>query len=109
MTEKAFDTVVEDTVKHCVETLVVKGKEYRRNQDPLHNFNKGVEYSGQSREDVIWGMALKHFISVQDIKADIKEGKLPTIELLNEKYGDLINYLIIEKASIIDKISKVDR
>ncbi len=109
MTGEQFDNVVQSTVKHCVDTLVIKGKEYRRNDDPLHNFNIGASITGKSREDVIWGFALKHFISIQDIKNDINQGKLPKIEVIDEKYGDLINYLLIEKASIIDKINNNDR
>lgn len=109
MTSKEFDTLVEDTVNHCVETLVVKAKEYRRNDNPLHNFDVGVQQStnDETREDVIWGMARKHWISIQDIRNDIRDGKLPDTSLLNEKYGDMINYLILEKASIMDKINKL--
>lgn len=106
MKESEFDKVVRDTVNNCVETLVVKGKEYRRNNNPFHNFDKGVEITGLTREEVIWGFALKHYISIQDIKSDLKKGISPSLEMVNEKYGDLINYLLIEKASIVDKIIK---
>lgn len=106
MTRENFDAVVHSTVENCLKTLVVKGKEYQRNNNPLHNFDRGVEVSGftSTREQVIWGMALKHFISVQDIKEDLSKNILHSKELIDEKYGDLINYLLIEKASIIDKI-----
>lgn len=104
MKEFDFDETVKSTVESCLDTLTVKGVEYRRNGNPFHNFDKGSEVTGRSREDVIWGMALKHFISVQDIKYDMKSGVLPTKEVLDEKYGDLINYLLIEKASILEKI-----
>lgn len=104
-----FDQIVEDTVNQCVETLVVKAKEYRRNDNPFHNFDIGVQQStsNESREEVIWGMARKHWISIQDIRNDVKGGKLPPVEILDEKYGDMINYLILEKASIMDKINKL--
>lgn len=104
MKEFNFDEAVKSTVDTCLNTLVVKGREYRRNGNPFHNFDKGSEVTGRSREDVIWGMALKHFISVQDIKNDMKSNILPTKEVLDEKYGDLINYLLIEKASILERI-----
>ena len=38
------------------------------------------------------------------IAYDLVDDKLPTKELLDEKFGDNIIYLIIKKASIIDKI-----
>lgn len=102
--EQQFEDVVTDTLKQCQDTMLIKGREYRRNNNPFHNFDKGVEISGKSREEVIWGFALKHFISIQDIRSDLRDGKLPSEELLNEKYGDMINYLLIEKASIVARI-----
>lgn len=105
MTEKQFDDVIEETLNQSKQTLIIKGKEYRRNNNPLHNFDVGVSITGESREKVIWGFALKHFISITDIRNDIAQGKLPNIEVVDEKWGDLINYLLIEKASIIDKIN----
>lgn len=106
MTEKRFDHEVDNICNSIKEVLSIKAKEYRRNNNPLHNFDVGVYMSSykQSREEIIYGMALKHIISIADIRDDVKKGKLPSKELLDEKYGDAINYLILEKASIIDKI-----
>jgi len=106
MTEKRFDHEVDNICNSIKEVLSIKAKEYRRNNNPLHNFDVGVAMSNNvsSREEIIYGMALKHIISIQDIRNDVKNGKLPSTDLLNEKYGDAINYLILEKASIIDKI-----
>jgi len=108
MTEKRFDHEVSNVCDTIKEVLSIKAKEYRRNNNPLHNFDVGVAMSNgtSSREEIIYGMALKHIISIQDIRNDVKNGKLPSTDLLNEKYGDAINYLILEKASIIDKIEQ---
>ena len=35
---------------------------------------------------------------------DIEEGKLPTEKYVDEKIGDMINYLILQEASIKQKI-----
>lgn len=99
-----FDQVLEERLKKIRMSLLIKGKEYRRNNDPLHNFNRGAKLSGQSREKVLWGFALKHQISFLDILDDIDAGKFPTVETVDEKIGDLINYLILCEASIKDKI-----
>lgn len=106
MTGKRFDEIVNEQLENCSKTLVIKGREYRRNDNPMHNFDIGVQQStsDETREEVIWGMARKHWISIQDIRGDIKKGKLPTKEMLDEKFGDMINYLLLEKASIVDKI-----
>ena len=37
---------------------------------------------------------------------DIDAGKFPNIEAVDEKIGDLINYLILCEASIKDKIKE---
>ena len=103
-----FQEIVASMLNHCNNTLVVKAKEYSRNNDSLHNFNQGVKSSttGESREEIIWGMARKHWLSIIDIREDVKKDKLPAQELLSEKFGDMINYLLIEYASITEKIEE---
>ena len=104
MTEQQFDKTVTDTLEHIKNLLIVKGKEYRRNNNPFHNFEEGSKRTGLIREKVLDGMLLKHEISIADMTNDLIDGELPTKELLDEKFGDNIIYLIIKKASIIDKI-----
>jgi len=104
MDRSRFDEIVDATLEQVTEVLTVKSAEYSRNDDPLHNFNVGARKTGILREKVISGMALKHEISIDDIIDDIENGQLPTYEMLNEKFGDAINYLILKKASIIDRI-----
>ncbi len=110
MKSNEFNKVVQDQLDHIEKTLQTKGIEYSRNEDKLHNFNIGVQQSttGESREEVIWGMARKHWISIQDIRKDVKNLNYPTRYQLDEKFGDMINYLILEKASIIDKLNKIE-
>ena len=106
MTEKRFDEIVEEVCEQVKQTLLVKAKEYRRQNNPFHNFDVGSQRSGLIREKVLDGFLLKHEISIADITNDLVDGKLPTKELLDEKFGDNIIYLIIKKASIIDKIEQ---
>ena len=49
-----------------------------------------------------------HFLfkNIANITNDLVEGKLPTIKVLDEKFGDNVIYLIIKMASIIDKIEQ---
>ena len=106
MTENRFEQIVDETLNQIKETLIVKGKEYRRNNNPFHNFDEGSKRSGLIREKVLDGMLLKHEISIADITNDLAEGILPKIETIEEKFGDNLIYLILKKASIIDKIEK---
>ena len=48
-------------------------------------------------------MALKHLVSIDDIINDTKRDKYPTDDILDEKFGDMINYLILAKAVIIEE------
>jgi hypothetical protein len=106
MDSNQFDEVLESRLRAIKEVLVLKGKEYRRNEDPLHNFNRGASLSGQIREKVLWGFALKHYISFMDILDDIEKGNMPSKAIVEEKIGDLCCYLILAEASIKDRISK---
>jgi hypothetical protein len=104
MTEDQFDKLVTARLNLTRQTLIIKGKEYRRNNDPLHNFNVAAQLGNTTREKALWGFALKHYLSFMDILNDIEKNNLPTEELISEKIGDLINYLILCEASIKDKI-----
>jgi ATP-dependent RNA circularization protein (DNA/RNA ligase family) len=106
ITEKQFDEIVDKRLTAIKETLLVKGKEYRRDNDPLHNFRKGAAITNQSEEKVLWGFATKHLVSVMDMIEDIEEyGILPKEDMLEEKIGDMINYLILLEASFKESIN----
>ena len=106
MKPQDFKEIVEDTLTQAHNVLGVKAIEYVRNNDAMHNFNVGAKMTGQTREQVLYGFALKHHISINDMREDISQGKLPTKVMVDEKFGDAINYLILEKASILDRINK---
>lgn len=107
MTENRFNEIVEETLKYIKETLIIKGNEYVRNNNRFHNFEEGSKRTGLIREKVLDGMLLKHEISIADMTNDLVDGKLPKIETVEEKFGDNLIYLIIKKASIIDRIEKI--
>lgn len=104
MTEETFEKIVDDTLNKIRETLVIKGKEYRRNNNPFHNFDIGAQRSGLIREKVLDGFLLKHEISIADITNDLEKNILPSKAIVDEKFGDNIIYLILKKASILDRI-----
>lgn len=104
MTESRFEQIVDETLNQIQNVLIEKGKEYRRNNNPFHNFEEGSKRSGLIREKVLDGMLLKHEISIADITNDLVDGILPKIETVEEKFGDNLIYLILKKASIIDRI-----
>ena len=98
MTEERFAQIVDETLNQIKETLVVKGKEYRRNNNPFHNFDQGSRKKNIIREKVLDGFLLKHEISIDDMTEDIAKGKIPKLETVNEKFGDNLIYLILNNA-----------
>jgi hypothetical protein len=104
--ELDFDMEVQSTLEKIQQLLLVKGVEYRRNSDPFHNFEIGSQISGEIPEKVLQGFLLKHLVSYQDMLNDIEQGKLPKIELVEEKLLDIIVYMVIQKAQIINRIKK---
>ena len=104
MSKEFFLDVLTTTLESTKQTLGIKAMEYVRNDNAMHNFEVAGRIKGESRERSLYGMSIKHTVSIDDIRDDIDKGKLPTEEILNEKFGDAINYLILEKASVLHRI-----
>lgn len=106
MKTKDFEKIIEARLEAIKQTLVDKAKEYadNKNDNRLHNFDKGSKFTGKKREDVLLGFAMKHWISVTDILDKMDGGVLPDKTLLNEKLGDWIVYMFLLEASITDRI-----
>lgn len=105
MNSNDFDEIVKQRCKKIVNVLVEKAKEYASDKDRLHNFNKAAILSGQTREKALWGFALKHYVSFMDMLDKLEEkGEVPSEYMVNEKIGDLINYLILCEASLKHRI-----
>jgi|GEM_PF-2829192 len=104
MTELKFEILVEEILNRVKELLIVKGKEYRRNNNPLHNFEKGSNISGEHPAKILDGFLLKHYISYRDLLNDIMDGKLINKDLVKEKFGDIFTYLCLQQAIFVDYI-----
>ena len=100
--EIVFENTIKNTLESIKELLIVKGKEYRRKNNPYHNFEVGAEKTGKTRIEILRGFALKHSISIDDMIEDFENGTPPNVEKVNEKYNDLITYLLIEKSMMIE-------
>jgi hypothetical protein len=98
--QESFEKILNERIEKIKDTLIVKSKEYSRNNDKLHNFNVGASITGQKREEVLHGFLLKHLISYFDMIEDIKKGIYPKDKYLDEKIGDIIIYFILFEASV---------
>lgn len=105
MSNAKADAYIEEIISQIRSSLKAKAREYVRNNDRMHNFNEAGRIQNTIRENALDGMRIKHIISINDIRKDIEQDKMPSKKILDEKFGDVINYYILEKMSIMDKIN----
>jgi len=87
-----FDQVLKERLRKIEEILGKKAKEYAKNDDRYHNFNAAAQIGNTTPEKALLGMMMKHLVSVMDL---IEDTNSATFELIDEKCGDLICYIIL--------------
>lgn len=75
--------------------FIKKAKEYHKDGNAFHNFLSAAIVKKTSPEDALWGMSIKHLISLIDMVEGTTNGQKFTNKHIKEKTGDMINYLII--------------
>jgi hypothetical protein len=100
MSEERFKELVDEILNNVENLLLVKGIEYRRDNNPFHNFEKGSEITGQTPYRVLNGFLLKHLISYNDILNDIEKGVIPSQKIVDEKLQDIITYFVLQKVQL---------
>lgn len=96
MKYEKFERVIQDQVCRCLDTLVVKAKEYAT-EDRLHNFKVAAALHGCTPEKALAGMMAKHTVSVYDM---CNSGEVYNLDLWDEKITDSINYLLLLRAIV---------
>jgi hypothetical protein len=99
MTREEFTKKVEKRIDLIRQTLLTKHKEYAKDDNVFRNFDEaagGLSLHGSSSE-VLWSYMTKHLVSIKDIVAN---GKPAEAEVVSEKIGDVINYLILLEAML---------
>ena len=91
---KTFEQTLANRIEQIQVTLGEKAAQYQRGGNRYHNFDKGAALTGQTPEQVLWGMALKHVIALDDYIRDLPERDMSQ-EQWEEKIGDIIIYLIL--------------
>jgi len=100
---KDFNNLLEKRFEKTRETYSRKMNEYATDLDVFQSFKNGVGFSfHDTPEGVAWEYACKHFESIKTILSKLPN-KVPTDELLDEKIGDAINYLIILEGLIKER------
>ena len=99
MTNKEFQELLKKRLSSIKAVLGQKAKEYASDGDRLHNFKMAARIKGESPAQALWGMAMKHLVSVVDL---IEGNQEPTEAMVDEKIGDLVNYMILLEALFKD-------
>lgn len=109
MTIERFEELFEEVVADLGRRLTLKNAEYARGNDKLHNFKVAARVKGESPERALYGMEMKHRVSIMDMTDDLDRGKLPTKALIDEKFGDEIAYLILWKMLFLERLENEER
>ena len=95
MNAEDFDKIVAARMAWCRQTLCAKGDEYAREGDRLWNFKVAARKLNCHPAEALAGMMVKHTVSVDDIIDGLAKGVVPPKELVAEKIGDSIDYLLL--------------
>lgn len=101
MTLEEFNIIVKERIIKIQQVLQSKGKEYALNDmDRLENFKISGRIQSKSAEQALLGYFFKHLTSIITM---IEIGIYDT-EKVDEKIGDMINYLVLLEALMKEKI-----
>ena len=96
--------VLDRRIELIRKVLAGKHKEYAVDDDFLLNFRTGAKLDDSTPENVLWGYMLKQYVSVRKMVKN--PDKIYPRELIDEKIGDTINYLILLEAILYAKNKK---
>jgi hypothetical protein len=89
--EEFIQTILHPRMKKIAEVLAQKSTEYSNKNDRFYNFRKQALIMDVTPVKALLGNMSKHLVSVLDI---LNAGSASP-EVIDEKFGDLINYLIL--------------
>lgn len=119
MNQKEFKKLLDRRIELTKNVLDAKNKEYASDNDKLHNFKRAADMLQCSPEKALVGMWTKHIISILDIidnldyKCKTEKQCFPAfntdafMEMIDEKFGDAINYLILLEALVRERYDRV--
>lgn len=103
-----FDEFVSQQCEKIIQILSVKGKEYRRNNNAFHNFERAAAMQNITREKAAYNFMAKHIVSLMDIMDDLDKGVIPSQEVIDEKMGDIEVYSILIHAMLRERVKQLD-
>ena len=105
-----FKEIIDARLHKIYATLYKKADEYASKRNRFRNFDVAARIANITPEQALYGMMLKHMESVFTIvewTATDEECKI-TKDLIDEKLGDHINYLILLEGLLLRRIEVRD-
>jgi hypothetical protein len=100
MKTQEFNELLDYCLASIKEVLAKKSFEYAKNDDRLYNFYDAAKITGLTPQHQCWSFLSKHLVS---IKLILDNPKIWTNEMIEEKIGDAINYLILLLAILTEE------
>lgn len=108
MRKEDFNILLKERINDIEHKLIVKRDEYATAEDVFSAFKKakGISFH-DCPEKLAWEYMTKHMQSIKDmiqhVSTDGYNG-YPEKELLREKFGDAINYLLLIELMMVERI-----
>lgn len=107
MNNTDFKSLVDSRLAHCKKTLYTKALEYATEDKRLHNFEEAAKLKHTTMSDSCLSFSMKHIVSIIDIVRSLSVGNaIVTKEVIDEKFGDTINYLLLLEACITQEMKE---
>tara|TARA_R110000744_G_scaffold160678_7_gene276978 strand:+ start:48 stop:374 length:327 start_codon:yes stop_codon:yes gene_type:complete len=101
-----FKLLLQGIINRTESTFNRKRNEYANDADVFISLKNGTDFSFHNEpEKVAYEYLCKHLESIKSIISKLPEEK-PRYELINEKFGDAINYLIIIEGLLKERVNK---
>lgn len=102
-----YNRTIDKAIRRIRDVLSKKASEYATDINPYHNFDEGLKLSFHDQpEKVAWEYMTKHMRSIMDIIDKSGNGESVSRELICEKFGDAINYLILIEGMLYRRQNK---
>ena len=100
MTNAEFNKLLNARIDKIKAVLEKKAGEYAQEEDRLYNFKVAADMSNVTPEISCWHFLTKHLVCVRDLAYGLLPAKP---EIIDEKIGDAINYLILLEALLRER------
>ena len=93
MNRKQFtEQVVQKRINKIRDVLDSKADEYASDSSAFYNFERLGEIERRKPKESLWSLAGKHLVCIIDM---VESDELFSDDYIDEKIGDMINYLIL--------------